>query len=57
MELVNSEMRLNMRRRALEHAKASHNPVIIISSYQLVTNMIDDFRDVPFDYVVLDEGQ
>ena len=56
IDLMNSEMKPKQRQRVLEVAKTTIATHIIVSSYQLVTNMISDIERVTFDYVILDEG-
>ena len=42
----------------LKHAFVSPHPTVVISSYTLVTNMIDSFagEGMTWDYAILDEG-
>ena len=42
----------------LKHAFVSLHPTVVISSYTLVTNMIDSFagEGTTWDYAILDEG-
>lgn len=60
--LINSELSKDKRRRLLDKAFAnsynSNKRTIVVSSYELVANMVDGFagNDRLWDYVVLDEG-
>jgi len=44
------------RQRLLSDVFNSRYPAVVISSYQLISNMIDDFSQGQWDYVILDEG-
>lgn len=57
IEMCSSDMAKNKRSKLLSNVFQSRNCKIVITSYQLVANMIDDFsgRGV-WDYVILDEG-
>lgn len=57
IDLMSSEMKPKQRQKVLEVAKTTMASHIIVTSYQLVTNMIADMERVNFDYVILDEGQ
>lgn len=60
--MISSEMTKKNRSRVFEQLMLSRHPVIILTSYQLYSNMIEDFciddedRPRSWDYVVLDEG-
>ena len=56
IDLMSSEMKPKQRQKVLEVAKTTMASHIIVTSYQLVTNMIADMERVNFDYVILDEG-
>lgn len=57
IEMCSSEMSKKKRQKVLSDVFASRNCKIVISSYNLVANMTDDFvGGGSWDYVILDEG-
>jgi SNF2 family DNA or RNA helicase len=57
IDLVSSDLAKPRRQRVLRDVFASRLCRVVIASYQIVTNMIDDFTDLgQWDYVILDEG-
>jgi len=59
LDAVIADVPMKKRLKALRDCFISRNPRIIISSYQLVANMIEDFSNEggeSWDYVILDEG-
>lgn len=57
IEMCSSEMTKKKRQKILSDVFASRNSKIVISSYNLVANMTDEFAGGgSWDYVILDEG-
>lgn len=62
IEIINADMTKKRRQRLLHDTFLSQSPRIVLTSYHLVANMIDDFDPPlsssrkPWDYVILDEG-
>jgi SNF2 family DNA or RNA helicase len=59
--MINADLPKKKRLQILEHAfqtsMRGYAPKVVLSSYQLVSNMIDDFANRgKWDYVILDEG-
>jgi SNF2 family DNA or RNA helicase len=54
--ILNSDMAKRKRLSILSEVFFDNNHQIIISSHQMITNMIEDFTQGSWDYVILDEG-
>jgi SNF2 family DNA or RNA helicase len=57
--LLNSDVPKKKRSSVLASSFTLSSPTIVISSHQIVSGSIEDFRDLPsmkWDYVILDEG-
>jgi superfamily II DNA or RNA helicase len=53
---INASMSIKKRRKALVSIATTKTVSIAVTSFHLLSNMIDDFNDVQWDYVILDEG-
>lgn len=61
IQIISADMTKNSRIRTLNNIFMSRNPVVVLSSYQLFSNMVDEFcfddrSERVWDYVCLDEG-
>jgi SNF2 family DNA or RNA helicase len=59
VEIASSDMSKQRRSRVLQETFLSRNCRIIITSYQVVSNMAEEFAghaEAEWDYVILDEG-
>ena len=56
IETLGSDTSKKKRQRLLADTFQSRYPSVVISSYQLISNMIEDFAQGEWDYVILDEG-
>ncbi len=57
MHLVSADLTKKKRETILQHVFASQNPNIVITSYHLLSNMLDLMNDTAvWDYLILDEG-
>ena len=55
--MISADVSKKERLRLLWQAFSLPHPTVVVSSYQLVANMLSDFSDgKQWDYVVLDEG-
>jgi SNF2 family DNA or RNA helicase len=56
IDIVNADMAKKKRQQILRDVFLSKHQKIIITSYHLVSNMMDDFGQGCWDYLILDEG-
>ena len=56
IETAGSDTSKKKRQRLLSDVFNSRHPAVVVSSYQLISNMLDDFAQGEWDYVILDEG-
>ena len=56
IETAGSDSSKKKRQRLLSDVFNSRYPAVVVSSYQLISNMLDDFAQGEWDYVILDEG-
>ncbi len=58
VEIINGDMPKKRRITILNNTFLSRNPKVIITSYNLISGMTNDFTNFssPWDYIILDEG-
>ena len=54
--VVSAEMAKTKRQQIIRDVFETRRPRVVITSYQLVANMVEDFAEADWDYVILDEG-